>query len=196
MIKQGSIGKIKEIIIDIGHNRSTQLPFWYFKFSYAGGGTLIDNGSHAILLTIKLLENEGDKIEYVACKLDRNPKQLKIDIKAECLLITKKGCHIRIGCTWIGSKNYQYDISLIGTDGSLILKGANSLIFKDKNGLSDDILINNSDPSYSWRCDTNKFIEAIETKKLPEASGEDAVKCLMIIESLYKSAQNGCQLKI
>ncbi len=177
-VARGDIGPLQSIRIRIGHGRHLELPDWCRSRAEAGGGTLIDNGSHAFLLATVLLA--GDDIDVTGCDLTLDGS---VDINAVCELRSAAGVDLRIESTWVGVNGYLFDVLLTGSTGCLKLDGPARLLGGET---ADDLQPLDIDTSaHSWVVDTEGFITAVERGEAPPFTGAHGLRCLELIEASY-----------
>lgn len=213
MCEEGELG---EIYYAKAHAlRRRGVPTWgcFLNRDIQGGGCLIDMGTHALDLTLWLMNNYEP--EYAVCNTYRkiapqkkaaniwgswDPDKFQVEDSAFGFVRMKNGATLEIDCSWaINMRNVKESIStLCGTkagadmiDG-LTINGeieqslyVNQIDLTNKTGISLDIPYS-EDPNVAEMQD---WITAIQTGKEPLVKAHEAAVVCQIISGLYKSAE-------
>ena len=180
LVKAGALGPFLGAEVAVGHGRLERLPAWLRDRTTSGGGTLIDNGSHAVLFACKLLEASGLSASHVGCSLELRDD---VDVLADGYVETSDGKRIDIRSTWIGSAGYEFRAVIRGETGTLTIQDPGTLM---RDGRTLPV-----HEGFSWALDTQDFVRAIVDKASPEVGLSDALQCLTVILAMYESASCG-----
>ena len=180
LMKTGTLGGFLSAEVAVGHGRLATLPGWLRDPTMSGGGTLIDNGSHAVLLACKLCEASGSTATRAGCEL-----QMKngVDVLAKGFVEDAQGRRIDIRSTWIGSEGYEFHVVIRGEEGVLTIPDPGTLMRDDRALPVHE--------GFSWALDTADFVRAIVDGDSPEVGVGDAMRCMSVIMALYESAARG-----
>lgn len=211
--------RMKEIISDnkIGNIVScrAQLNCWFpdMKGNWrqnkkiAGGGALVDMGTHCFDLLRYLLEDEA---EWVFGDISTKTFSYEVDDSADCLLHTKKGatCFVDVHFN-VPDEAAKGMLEIYGTKGSLIAQGTIGQDGKGKvymnfseedSGYQSQQIRKNDELGkeliYEWEdiyaAQIREFSEAISGGKTVKTSIKDAFENVKITDALYKSAKEKC----
>ena len=180
LLKTGALGAFLSAEVAVGHGRLASLPKWLRDATTSGGGTLIDNGSHAVLLACKLFEASGSVPTRAGCEL-----QVKegVDVLAEGYVEDSDGRRIDIRSTWIGDEGYEFRVVIRGEDGVLMIPDPGTLMRDDRALPVHE--------GFSWALDTADFVRAIVDGDPPEVGVGDALRSMSVIMAMYESAARG-----
>jgi len=179
-VRSGELGPLQRVRIALGHSRFEALPHWFRDPAQAGGGTLLDNGSHAALLALTLLDDAGQKPLRVSCELERRQG---IDVAAQAQIIGDAGLPISLESSWVREGGYCFELQIVGRDGTLEVHNPGALSL---NGVALEVV-----ERPSWGLDTQDFLDAIAEQRAPAVDLGMALRCLALLESCYESAANG-----
>ena len=177
---------------------------WRQSRKIAGGGALVDMGTHCIDLLRYLLE---DDVEWVFGDVSTKTFEYEVDDSADCLLHMKKGatCFVDVHFN-VPDEAAKGMLEIYGTKGSIIAqgtigqdgKGRIYLNFSDKdNGYqSQQIRKNNgfgNEMTYEWEdiyaAQIMGFSESVSKEKSVSTSINDAFENVKITDALYMSAK-------
>lgn len=176
----GRIGALQGASIRIGHGRFTELPAWFRDPARAGGGTLLDNGSHAALLALALFDLGGGRPATASCVLET---RAGIDVAASGWVRNDAGVAVDLEATWVGEGGYHFQVEIRGDSGTIEIRNPGQWT-----------LNNQAQPIVdrpSWTVDTDDLLTAIETGGRPQVGLEQAMGCLRVLDGLYASAGRG-----
>lgn len=180
------IGRLSRIRVWIGHGRYHELPAWFRSPTLAGGGTLLDNGSHAVLLAHRLLALDGDRIATAKCTFEYRDPPPAVDCAARCDALSTSGRPIEIESTWVAQSGYRFEVEVSGDSGRLHIDGPASLRHATAEGALAPVVVPERGPS--WRLDTQDFLQAVATRATPEYGGADALAVADVFEQGYRPA--------
>lgn len=154
------------------------VPSWWFKPELAGGGALIDLGSHLINL---LRWYFGDEIASVKSVLGHR-FNMPTEDSALCFLKFKRGVLATINVGWYSLQKIV-KIELFGTAKVI------SMDSSTKRGSSQFIQLLGvpTAESLSFYNELNHFIRCVANDKLPFPSAEEGLKDLEIVSLAYRN---------
>lgn len=220
------IGKIYEV--QAGWLRKNGVPrpgSWFTKRKYAGGGVLLDLGSHIMDICLMLIEERNIK-ECQLITTNCNPEKMKkgganwfrknvdtefeIDVEDSAIVnvLFEEDINLKVKLSWCAQIEADCTyFTIIGEKGTVYLK---SLFGFSKNKLwKEDILkviVDGKEKVYEFDETINKsrdafkkmheyFYNAIITKKALKANAQDALKIVSLTERLYTNNRQD-ELKI
>lgn len=155
------------------------VPTWWFKKELAGGGALIDLGSHMINLLRWYFGEVIDAKSYLGHRFN-----LDIEDHATCLLRFESGPIAIINVGWF-SQEYQLKVELLGTVKHAIAQN------EPLNPIVGVIQLLTTKSSKFWHpyiAELKTFINCIRHDLPPSPSGNDALNDLKVIASAYKNS--------
>jgi len=159
-----------------------QVPQWWLDKELAGGGVLLDLGSHMI----DLLGWYFGEVVYVKSYLEHLFKNDLEDV-ATCVLKFKDGPIATVKVGWF-SKALLQSIQVCGTTKNVLIqispKPALQVIWK---GIATKVGLNNSDAYY---LQLKHFVECLQKDEEPQPSGEEGLRCQQIISQAYENTLN------
>ena len=188
--ESGEIGPLMFISSRYGHGaRVGYNKEWRGIKEYAGGGELLDQGSHIIDLSRFFA---GD-FEYAIGYCDNFFWDMEVEDNCFAILKNKEGitAHIHTSCTeWknrfsleIYCKKGKLDISGLGRS-----YGLETLIYykmKPNMGPPDKFVYEYPDTDYSWKLEIEDMIDAIENRRRPNGDILDALKSIRMVFDIY-----------
>jgi predicted dehydrogenase len=158
-----------------------QVPSWWLEKELAGGGVLLDLGSHMI----DLLTWYFGEVDYATGILEHRFR-LNIEDSATCLLKFRDGPVATVKVGWF-SKGICQSVQICGTaKNELLLIHPQSTFKKALKGVKQKIRLS-SDPYY---LKLKHFVESIQEDEQPQPSGEDGLYDLKVISMAYENAQH------
>ena len=164
------------ITIGIGHNRHTALPEWFRSAQRGGGGTLIDNGSHAVMLIRSLWALSEDDVAQVRCDIERRGE---VDVTATCELKSAQGRTAQFKTSWVDNRPYRFDVEVAAGDSTWTIANPGSLAL---NGAEQTVI-----EAPSWGLDLNDWLAAIETRTTPRYDGAQGRRNMVVLRAAYQS---------
>jgi len=187
MIESGEIGEVTGIDGEIGYRLPDVRSEWYRERDVSGGGTIIDNTPHLLDVVSQILFlSGGDRIQRVRCETTNDALGLEVEDRAEGMLTSGKGRSISLVSTW-SDGDYRMNLEIRGTRGRVALTGFDHLTVETE-GRVRERDYSDVPGSESWEMDIHAFVDAIRLGAPIRGSGEDGLRCVQIIEALYRSA--------
>ena len=170
---------------------------WRQKKATAGGGALVDMGTHCIDILKYLLD---DHVEWVFGDIGTRTFSYEVDDSADCILHMKKGatCYIDVHFNIPdeaakGIKGSLLASGTIGQDGQgevylnqCATEGYDSNQKRKENGLGQKV---DYERENIYGRQIEEFSKAIEEGLTVSTSFEDAFETVKIIDALYKSSK-------
>ncbi|SET33958.1 Gfo/Idh/MocA family protein [Paenibacillus sp. NFR01] len=214
LIEAGELGEIyfgKAIAL-----RRRAVPTWgvFLDEEKQGGGPLIDIGTHALDLTLWLMDNYKPKMVVGSTfhKLGQranaanafgpwDPEQFKVEDSAFGFITMENGATISLESSWAlnVSEFGEAKTLLAGTEGGADMKDGlrvngerNSRLFETKYDLSAGgvAFYSGSEESDADR-EARYWLEAVREDKAPVVKPEQAIVVTQILEAIYESARTG-----
>ena len=155
---------------------------WNSDKRVAGGGVLIDNGTHSVDIIRYFL----GAIEEILALETGGTQNLSVDENVKLLAKTKNGIAASVDLTWGINKELPNFISIYGTNGTLHIGWRES---KYKLNTSPDWIIfgKGYDKVQAFRSKIENFAHAIQGKEELLIKPEDALASVEVIEAAYRS---------
>lgn len=204
-IDEKRFGKIVLIDAQIKWYRSQEyydsVP-WHGTWKLDGGGALMNQGIHAI----DLLSWFGGKVKsiYGECST-LGHENIEVEDTASAVLTFENGALGVIEASTASWPGFLKKIEITGTEGSVVLEEESLKAWSFKNERPEDKIIREkysscttsgggaSDPKaisyYGHKLVFMDVIKALKTDTKPLITGEEAMKAVEIIESIYKSSR-------
>jgi predicted dehydrogenase len=184
-VRTGDLGAVRSVSFNIGHD-GRSLASWATDITVAGGGTLLDNGIHAIDLALALgllpprFEVEGT-IEWVKPGLDAHA----------AWTLGGGGLTCRFSSSWKRRDNAYFDARIEGDRGvaELLVRPGDSLLRVSGPGGATETRIAQSGDS--WAADTLEFVQAARTGGAAGATGPDGLAAVCVADLAYRAAKLG-----
>ena len=165
-------------------------PEWYTNKRSAGGGVLMDLGVQMLDLSIWLLGNP-QVASVTATKYVRDPRQDVEDTLA-AMLILESGASLTLEVSWalLLEKNFSY-LNLYGTEGAALLHPFR--VHREMGGKLKDVTpsLDSARNLYkqSYELELEHFLRCITQGERPQASPEEGLQIMRIIDAIYQSAE-------
>ena len=155
---------------------------WNSNKEIAGGGVLIDNGTHSVDIIRYFL----GAIEEILALETSGTQNLSVDENVKLLARTKNGVVASVDLTWGINKELPNFISVYGTNGTLHIGWRES---KYKLNSSPDWTVfgKGYDKVQAFRSKIENFAGAIQSKEELLTKPEDALASVEAIEAAYRS---------
>jgi predicted dehydrogenase len=160
------------------HAGPVPVPSWWYDKKLAGGGALLDLGSHMIDL-LSWYFGEVDRLEcYLGYMFN-----MDLEDTATCMLKFKNGPIASVKVGWF-SRDFIQSIQICGASKNLGLNvyplPPSKLIWNDvkrKLGQSDD------GPNY---LELEYFVNCVQNDEQPNPSGDDGLRCMQVVSQAYE----------
>lgn len=189
---------------------------WFSQKKLAGGGPLLDLGVHRLDLALWLmgypkplwvlgstydhLAKQIDDAAYdpVANKMVRNSGRIyDVEDFAVALVKFENGATLELEASWLANikERELMTTRLLGTKGGLLQKNVNETysfeaeIFTEMNGCQYDMKLH--PPVPAAHSHMYNFVEAIVHGTPHDATGEQGLLVMRILDAIYKSAETG-----
>ncbi|MEK3902747.1 Gfo/Idh/MocA family protein [Paenibacillus sp. FSL R7-0179] len=196
--------------------RRRAVPTWgvFLDEEKQGGGPLIDIGTHALDLTLWMMDNYkpkvvlGTKYHELSQKEDAanawgpwDPKKFTVEDSAFGMIVMENGATITLEASWaLNSLDLdEAKCSLSGTEAGADMKDGlringekHSKLYTNEIELgAGGVAFYDGKEEKATDIELRKWIEAIEQDKDPVVTPEQAYVVSRILEAIYESAQTG-----
>lgn len=156
------------------------VPSWWFNKELAGGGVLLDLGSHMIDL---LCWYFGD-VDYVESYLGYMFK-MELEDAATCILKFKDGPLATVKVGWF-SKDFMQSIQVCGTAKNLWVRiSPSSSLGTVWKGVKRKLGWHNYDANY---LELEYFVKCLQKDEQPHPSGEEGLMCQQLVSLAYENS--------
>ena len=164
---------------------------WNSDPEVAGGGVLIDNGSHSVDIARYLL----GPLTEVQGRVGLPAQDLPVDESFFFDARTEGGAHCRFELSWNHWMDLPYYLGVYGTEGVLQVGWKGSRL---KQNSSPDWMPfgKGYDKIAAFFGKRNNCSRAIQGLEEPLIRPEDALASVQVIEAIYKSAETKCWTKV
>ena len=210
--QQVDAGVIGEIYFGrtVWHRRRGMPKFggWFGKKDMAGGGPLIDLGVHRIDLALWLMGHPepvsvtGSAYNVIAAeRAKRENVEFTVEDLAAGIVKFANGATLIVEASWALNinENEHMVTSLFGDKGGLVQKNRNGAyeftaeIYTEEGGnLYTKTLDRAAVPAPAAM---HEFVSSIIEKRPPLATGHDGIRVQKILEGLYRSAEEGREVR-
>lgn len=157
-----------------------KVPSWWFDKKLAGGGALLDLGSHMIDL-LSWYFGEVDTIEsYLGYMFN-----MELEDMAICMLKFKNGPVATVKVGWF-SKDFMQSIQVCGAAKNLCVHisplSPLEIVWKD---VKRKFGVNNGDSNYLA---LEYFVKCLQQNEQPHPSGEEGLRCMQVVSRAYEKA--------
>ena len=157
---------------------------WNAKYEIAGGGVLIDNGSHSVDIVRYLI----GPIESQQAIYGKRWQSLEVEDTSRLFVRCTDGTIASIDLSWSIHKESPYFIRVYGTEGMLEV-GWSSSRYRQSEKLGWISFGSGYDKFRAVGSQLSNFIETITGAGRALITAEDAVESVRVIQSAYKAAQ-------
>lgn len=155
---------------------------WNSDKQIAGGGVLIDNGTHSVDIIRYFL----GAIEEILALETSGTQNLQVDENVKLLAKTRNGIAASVDLTWGINKELPNFISIYGTNGTLHI-GWRESKYKINSNPDWTIFGKGYDKVQAFRSKIENFAHAIRGKEDLLIKPEDALASVEVIEAAYRS---------
>jgi predicted dehydrogenase len=163
---------------------------WNARKEVAGGGVLIDNGTHSADIARNLL---GPVVE-VQAHCGPSYQGLEVEDTARLLLRTRGGALGSIDLSWSLDKELDRYLAVYGTKGTLLVGWQGARYRQD--GGSWVPFGRGYDKVGCLRAQFADFLAVIRGEAAPRMTAEDALASVEVIEAAYASAAEGRWVRV
>jgi len=192
-VEENKIGKILFMRLRHGHQgRVGYEKEWRMDKKIAGGGVLMDQGVHLIDLILWFMPGEIKKLSAVSQNL-----YWKSNVEEYASIILKNNKK-QVALISVGITEWKpiFSLEIIGEKGYILVEGLGrkyggkeifTIGVKDKDSnVGEEVVECDPEPENALRTLFNEFIASIETGKMSEPIGENALRVLQIVVKAYK----------
>jgi predicted dehydrogenase len=164
---------------------------WNSKPDVAGGGVLIDNGTHAIDIARYLLGPLGE----VQAQNGIAAQGLEVEDTARIQFRTRKGVIGMIDLSWSINKESEHYLSIFGSAGTLLVGWKGSRYKQDGNAQWVPFG-SGYNKTLALRRQLENFCGVLRGRELPLITVADAIASVKAVESAYQSASKNHWLPV
>ena len=179
-----SSGILGEIILfeNVFCSKVNMCDRWNCNKEIAGGGVMIDNGSHSIDIARFLL----GPIEKVWAEEGKRVQRLSVEDTAHLYFKTQSGVHGDIDLSWSIHKERDSYVDIFGTEGMLSIGWKCSKYRQSEK--NDWVFFGNGyDKLSAFKRQIKNFVGTIKGKEAPLINGIDSLESVRVIETAYLS---------
>ena len=171
---------------------------WFVDKERSGGGSLIDIGVHALDCAWYLMGcPKPVSVSGTAYQKFKRvvPKGVKfnVDDSAFALIKFENGASMVLECSWALNLPSGSIIQVAGTKGGAQFDPLT--IYLERDGVQLDVTPEVPKPN-PFEAEVAHFVECVMSGKKPIATAEQGVQLMAMMESVYKSAESGSEVKI
>jgi len=156
---------------------------WNSQRELAGGGVLIDNGSHSVDVARYLL----GPIRSVQAEFGIPAQGLEVEDTARVQFRTERGVIGQVDLSWSVDKSSDYYISVFGSEGTLQVGWKGSRYRQD--GVQRWVPFGTGyDKLAAFRSQIGNFVGSLLGTQLPLIDARDALASVQVIEAAYRAA--------
>ena len=179
LIKSGDLGEIVEAHVSLLKWYPMEPGLWRRDPAKAGGGVLMDMGSHAIDLLSFLL---GDALKVTAFISSRTVKW-EVEETATVVIQMKNGAHAIADVSFVVPHGGNM-LEIYGTKGSILVGGG-----KVKTYINGNVQEKPTTGGNFYKMQVEHFARYIAGEELPIAPGIAGLKNIQIISAAYESVR-------
>jgi predicted dehydrogenase len=158
---------------------------WNSNREIAGGGVLIDNGSHAVDIARYLL----GPITHVQAEVARGAQDLAVEDSILLRFRSRSGTVGSIDLSWSINKESPHYLGIYGTQGTLLVGWKGSRYRQDGNANWVSFGAG-YDKVAAFRAQIENFIATTRGAEQPLMTPADAVASVRVVEAAYASVEN------
>lgn len=156
---------------------------WNSKKEIAGGGVLVDNGSHSVDIArfllgpvIKVQTEEGKRVQ-----------KLEVEDTTRLYFRTKSDVMGAVDLSWSIHKEQESYVDLFGTEGALSI-GWRCSKYRQSEKLHWVNFGKGYDKLAAFSAQIRNFIDSIKGRAMPLINATDGLESVKVIEAAYKSS--------
>lgn len=184
LIADGELGEIIEARAAFLKWYPIEEGLWRRDPARAGGGVLMDIGSHSIDLLTYLL---GD-VSKVAAFVNSRTTKWETEETATVLMQMKSGIHAVVNTSFVVPRS-ESTLEIYGTKGSVLVAGDQG--WRVRIHLNDSIREEFKPYGSLYTIQVEHFSRCIDGEEVPIAPGIAGLKNIQIISAAYESARTG-----
>ena len=193
-VESGELGKVFAIDAKF-HNGYGPDKAWFRDFSLAGGGCVLDLGSHMLDLALKPLG--FPRVKRVQSSLFANGESLgkgvaEVEDYGVAMIETEDGVVINLSCCWnmhIG-READIEIAFYGTHGGAKLRNVDGSFYdfvgERFSGTKTEMLSSPEDAAWQWGGSaTLEWVKRLSVDRRFDAEAESFIGVAQVIDSIY-----------
>ncbi len=210
-IEDGRIGEVVSVQARAGHPGGKELGHaWVVDRAVTGGGSLVDNGIHILDLTRFFLGEINAAKGYVANLVWTAPA---VEDNGFALFRTATGAVAQVHASWTEWRGYRFSIECVGTRGFVrasyppmltvwgTLRGPGE---RAKKRYEIFPLLQVQERLRSWRwtivrsfvAELRALVSDLGSGRTSTATGRDGLRALQMAHAVYRSSQEGCEVRL
>ncbi len=203
LVDSNAIGKPLFVRGWIGHDGAKVLHSWNAKKELSGGGTVLDNGAH-ILDLFRYFVGDFDECFGQVGTLHM---PIEVEDNGMGLFRRKDGRMASVQASWTEWSGYMY-LEIYGPEGSVVIDNrgervadsgkwfvTSQTIHTTKEG-TRQVFDYSAEKPRSYELELLDFIDCVNKKKQPTASGHDGMKVVEMAHAIYESSKTGKVVKL
>jgi predicted dehydrogenase len=156
---------------------------WNANKEVAGGGVLVDNGSHSVDIARFLL----GPVTKVQTEEGKKVQKLEVEDTARLYFRTESEVMGAVDLSWSIHKEQESYIDLYGTEGVLSI-GWQSSKYRQSEKLNWVTFGTGYNKLAAFSAQIRNFVDSIKGKAMPLINGIDGLESVKVIEAAYKSS--------
>lgn len=156
---------------------------WNSNKEVAGGGVLVDNGSHSVDIARFLL----GPVTKVQTEEGKKVQKLDVEDTARLFFRTESDVMGAVDLSWSIHKEQESYIDLYGTEGVLSI-GWQSSKYRQSEKLGWVTFGKGYNKLAAFSAQIRNFVDSIKGKAMPLINGIDGLESVKVIEAAYKSS--------
>jgi predicted dehydrogenase len=185
LIESGTVGEVV-LFENVFTGRVDMSQRWNSNPAIAGGGVLIDNGTHSVDVTRYCL---GELAEVQAMEGNRI-QFLPVEDTAKMFVRSRGGVLGSIDLSWSVSKELPYFIAVYGSSGT-ILVGWRESKYRKAGDADWTVFGSGYDKVEAFKRQIENFAGAVRGEEPLVVTPEDALASVQVIEAAYRSLARG-----
>lgn len=195
VVRSGQIGEVRfaELVF---HNAYGPDKQWFTQRTLAGGGCLIDLGTHLIDLLLWITGAKDLRVDAAAvrrggARLD--PSSDEVEDLALAQLTTSAGTVVRLGCSWFlpAGRDCVFECSLYGSEGAVSMRNLEGSFYafttERHTGTGRELL---SGPSEDWGGGAiTAWARQLAEDRGFDAAADELLPVAAAIERIYEAAE-------
>lgn len=157
---------------------------WNSKKEVAGGGVLVDNGSHSVDIARFLL----GPVTKVQTEEGRRVQHLEVEDTARLYFRTKSEVMGAVDLSWSIHKEQESYVDLFGSEGVLSI-GWKCSKYRQSEKMHWVTFGKGYDKMAAFSSQIKNFVDSIKGRSMPLINAVDGLESVKVIEAAYKSSQ-------